>query len=115
MSVKKQDPASNRFDVSGKMLTWHPEPWADDQPLPDIVMPIGIKYDQWDKIETIGPKAETGNKQAIDALFEILSPESIQVIAEMDIYDILQLITTWKRLVEERQGVSLGESAASSG
>ena len=106
---KKKSASGRDYKIDGKRLTWTPTPDEDGDPLPDVVLPLRLK---WKLVRSL-----VGREQDVTVAVEFVSavaPTQAEVLDEMDINDIMEMFTTWQAEYHSLQGASLGESSGSS-
>lgn len=99
--------AGRQYRIDGRRFVWTPEVLADEDPLPDISIPLRIK---------LGVVRDlAGRDLDAAAMFDVLGrliPGQAAVLDDMDLNDFQDMFSTWQAEYEALSGASLGESSA---
>jgi len=106
--VSKTTPEGRTYEIDGRRLTWHPEVWEGEEPLPDVVIPLRIKLGL-----ILSVDEDEITPSAMKRMLDMLIPNQSETLAEMDLNDFQDMFTTWQREYAALTGASLGESSGS--
>jgi len=113
--MEKTTKAGRTYRIDGKTITWTPEPWPGEPQLPDLVLPLRLKFGRLiDLADELGGETSlmASNKNVLRTL-ELIAPRDIGTVREMDPNEVQDMFATWFDEYNSLNGTNMGERSAS--
>lgn len=102
--------AEKQYQVTGKYLVWTPEQWDDEDPIPDLKIPLRLTPQVFRKVQYLS----SDNPEDALEILGLIAPKYAQVLEnQIDFNEQARLIEAYFTEYQALQGVSLGEAPAS--
>jgi hypothetical protein len=95
------------YEIDGKYIVWHPEVWEDEDPLPDVRLPLRMKMGV---LLDIGENVASSTNEKMRETLLAIVPSAVDVLDQMDVNDFQDMFMTWMDVYSGRAGLNLGEA-----